>query len=156
MPEVKKPQIVWIAGALIVGYLLLGGSGGILPEKPAGPDLTAAFAQTSNTSQAAADARQFAALCASLADMMEYDGKRTEPRLLTGVQMDDLRRWAREYLQVGSSFGSRYPRLPELVGGYLDEKLGKSGGPVTPESRAAWVAAHRQLSLCGEYAAKAL
>lgn len=154
--EKKQPPVLLIGAALVGAYLVFGAQAGPSPIKPEGPDLTAAFSQTSSTAQATMDARQFAALCSSLADMMEYDGKRSEPRLLTGVQMDDLRRWSREYLQTGSSFGSRYPRLPELVGSYLDEKIGKSGGPVTPESRAAWVSAHRQLSLCGEYAAQSL
>ena len=152
----KLPSLPVVAVVLVVGYFLLNGAKGPLLPRPDGPDLTAAFSQSNSSSQASTDARQFAALCSSLADMMEYDGKRQEPRLLTGVQMDDLRRWSREYLQTGSSFGSRYPKLPELVGTYLDEQLGKSGGPLTPESRSKWVATHRQLSLCGEYAAQKL
>lgn len=94
---------------------------------------------------AAADASTMAALCAELADCIEYDGNHDQ-RLKTGVAFDDLRVAAREMRCKGESIGARQPQVRDAVHRFLDDAVGSSGGPVTPESRAAWVAALRDLS----------
>lgn len=94
---------------------------------------------------AAADAATMSALCGELADCIEYDGTH-EQRLKTGVAFDELRIAAREARCKGDSIGARQPHVREAVHKFLDDAVGASGGPVTPESRAAWVSALRDLS----------
>jgi hypothetical protein len=96
--------------------------------------------------RAAEDAALFSALLSELADCLEHDGKLAEPRLKTGVAFDDLRIAAREARMKGESLGARQPAVKQAVHTFLDQAVGTSGGPVTPESRRAWVAAYRDLS----------
>jgi hypothetical protein len=95
--------------------------------------------------RAASDAIIMSELCASLADCIEYDGKHDQ-RLKTGVAFDELRIAAREMRCKGESIGARQPQVRDAVHKFLDDSVGSSGGPVTPESRAAWVAALRDLA----------
>lgn len=94
---------------------------------------------------AAEDAATMSALCGELAECIEYDGMH-EQRLKTGVAFDDLRIAAREMRCQGESIGARQPAVRDAVHKFLDDAVGSSGGPVTPESRAAWVSALRDLS----------
>ena len=94
---------------------------------------------------AAEDASTMAALCGELAECIEYDGQHDQ-RLKTGVAFDDLRIAAREMRCKGESIGARQPQVRDAVHKFLDDAVGSSGGPVTPESRAAWVSALRDLS----------
>jgi hypothetical protein len=94
---------------------------------------------------AAEDASTMAALCGELAECIEYDGKHDQ-RLKTGVAFDELRIAAREMRCKGESIGARQPQVRDAVHKFLDDAVGSSGGPVTPESRAAWVSALRDLS----------
>jgi hypothetical protein len=95
---------------------------------------------------AADDAALLSALLDELADCIERDGTLTEPRLKTGVAFDDLRIAAREARMKGESLGARQPAVKAAVHTFLDQAVGTSGGPVTAESRRAWVAAYRDLS----------
>jgi hypothetical protein len=95
--------------------------------------------------RAASDAIIMSELCASLADCIEYDGHHDQ-RLKTGVAFDDLRIAAREMRCKGESIGARQPQVRDAVHKFLDDSVGSSGGPVTPESRAAWVSALRDLA----------
>jgi hypothetical protein len=128
------------------------------PDRPDGPDLYAVFSATGGGQQAHRDAVSFGVLCESLASIIEYDGQRgEESRLLSGVQLDDMRRWSREYYMRGESFGQRYPQLPEVVGSFLELKIGESsGGPVDDAVRGRWIAAHRSLARSALYAANRL
>ncbi len=94
---------------------------------------------------AAEDALTMSALCGELADCIEYDGSHDQ-RLKTGVAFDELRIAAREMRCRGESIGARQPQVRDAVHKFLDDAVGSSGGPVTPESRAAWVSALRDLS----------
>ena len=94
---------------------------------------------------AAEDAATMSALCGELASCIEYDGQHDQ-RLKTGVAFDELRIAAREMRCKGESIGARQPQVRDAVHKFLDDSVGSSGGPVTPESRAAWVAALRDLS----------
>ena len=94
---------------------------------------------------AAEDAATMSALCGELADCIEYDGSHDQ-RLKTGVAFDELRVAARELRCKGESIGARQPQVRDAVHKFLDDAVGSSGGPVTPESRAAWVEALRDLS----------
>jgi hypothetical protein len=94
---------------------------------------------------AAADAATLSALCDELASCIEWDGQHDQ-RLKTGVAFDELRIAAREMRCRGESIGARQPHAKEAIHKFLDDAVGSSGGPVTPESRAAWVSALRDLS----------
>jgi hypothetical protein len=94
---------------------------------------------------AASDAATFSALCDELASCIEYDGQHDQ-RLKTGVAFDELRIAAREMRCRGESIGARQPQVRDSVHKFLDDAVGSSGGPVTPESRAAWVSALRDLA----------
>jgi hypothetical protein len=94
---------------------------------------------------AAEDASTMSALCGELAECIDYDGKHDQ-RLKTGVAFDELRVAAREMRCRGESIGARQPAVRDAVHKFLDDAVGSSGGPVTPESRAAWVSALRDLS----------
>lgn len=94
---------------------------------------------------AAADAATVSALCDELAACIEWDGM-NEQRLKTGVAFDDLRIAAREARCKGDSIGARQPQVRDAIHKFLDDAVGSSGGPVTPESRAAWVVALRDLA----------
>jgi hypothetical protein len=95
--------------------------------------------------RASSDAATLSALCSELADCIEYDGSHDQ-RLKTGVAFDELRIAAREARCKGDSIGARQPHVRDAVHKFLDDAVGASGGPVTPESRAAWVSALRDLS----------
>ena len=95
--------------------------------------------------RAASDASVLSALCSELAECIEYDGQHDQ-RLKTGVAFDELRIAAREMRCRGESIGARQPHVREAVHKFLDDAVGSSGGPVTPESRAAWVSALLDLS----------
>lgn len=98
--------------------------------------------------RSADDAETVSALCGELADELELDGLRPEAEQLmrTGVAVDELRRRARELRCRGESLGTRNPQARDAIAAYLEDKVGTSGGPLTSESRAAWVAAFREIS----------
>ena len=102
---------------------------------------------------AGSDSSIMAELCGSLADCIDYDGTHDQ-RLKTGVAFDELRIAAREMRCRGESIGARQPQVRDAVHKFLDDAVGSSGGPVTPESRAAWVAALRDLSRAAADVAK--
>lgn len=104
-------------------------------------------------STAAEDAACISALCDELARILEADGKRDAPRLKTGVQFDELRIAARECRTRGQSIGDRQPKARDEIRHFLEESLGISGGPVTPEQRAKWVDAFFAISRAASRAA---
>lgn len=91
------------------------------------------------------DARIVQHLSGEIADCLELDGKAEKPRLSAGVHFDELRTAARAFRCRGESIGVRQPAVSQAVGKFLDEAVGNSGGPVTPEQRAKWVAAYREI-----------
>ncbi len=154
-----RPRANWIAWLIVIAWLMgyrgcyIGLDKHEEPPKDA-PDLVQAFSQSDDPQQARADAMTLAALCRSIADVIEYDGKLDEPRLRTGQQLDRLRRWTREYTLDGVSLGTRYPALPPAIKAYLDERLGTDAGPLTSQQRDKWVAAYRKIAEAAEYAAR--
>lgn len=101
-------------------------------------------------STAAEDAACIAALTDELARIIEWDGQATEkhpePWLKTGIHFDELRIAAREGRMRGQSIGERQPKVRDEIRHYLDEAVGISGGPVSPEQRAKWVDAFLTIS----------
>lgn len=94
---------------------------------------------------ASQDARIVEHLAGEIADVIEWDGKQEKPRLTAGVHFDDLRTQAREFRCRGERIGERQPDVNAAVHKYLDEQLGESGGPVTPEQRQKWVDCYREI-----------
>lgn len=156
----KRPAWLLVLVIVAAGYLAFRNSGGVIVDPvsppPGGPDLLSVFKQHDDPSHAAADARDLAVLCRAIAKQIEYDASRDVPRLTTGKQMDDLRRWAREYFLVGESLGVEYPKMRDTVKAYFDTQLGDSGGPISPEQRVKWVDTFKILAQSAEYAAAKL
>lgn len=100
------------------------------------------------------DAHVIAALCAELADVIEWDGKLDKPRLASGVAFDDLRIAAREARMRGVSIGERQPHVRDLIHAFLDGQVGTSGGAVDDEQRRAWVTAYREIARAASVAAR--
>ena len=115
------------------------------PPPPA-PDNPAAFSLRGKFTgpTAADDAAIVSSLCESLGDAIEWDGSH-DKRLKTGVAFDELRVFARELRMRGESIGDRQPQARDAISVFLDDAVGASGGPVTDESRAAWVNAFREI-----------
>ena len=116
---------------------------------PAGAiDLTTAFVGP----DAATDAATLAGMSDAIADMIEWDGTQAEPFFKTGKSLDQLRTRTRQFMCGGESLGQRHPKVGELVGAYLTDKLGEGGGEITPEQRDAWVAAYREIARSARHA----
>ncbi len=140
-----------IAAALAFAFAPSGESDSPAPTPaPGGPlDLRGLWVGGS----ASSDAATVGALCLELADEIEWDSMTgTPPRWSTGVAIDDLRRRSRELRCRGESIGDRQPKAADSIAAYLDAHVGSSGGPVSPEQRAAWISA---LRIIGEAACDA-
>jgi hypothetical protein len=103
---------------------------------------------------ASQDAATFGALCDELANVLDFDFAQAEPRIKTGVAIEDLRVAAREARLRGVSLGARQPYARDAVKAYLDQVAGTSGGPLTPEQQSAWVAAFRDVGRAANDAAR--
>ena len=103
---------------------------------------------------AARDAATVAAMCSELADEIEWDAGQPEPFIKTGVAFDELRIRTRLLRCQGVSLGTKHPLARDAIEAYLNAKAGMSGGPLTPESRARWVAAYRDVANAAEAAAR--
>jgi hypothetical protein len=121
----------------------------VQPDNPAAFSLRGVFVGPT----ASDDAATVSALCNALGDSIEYDGQH-DKRLRTGVAFDELRAFAREMKMHGDSIGDRQPRARDAIAKFLDAAVGSSGGPVTDESRAAWVAAFREIGRAAANVAK--
>lgn len=111
------------------------------PQPPGGFVLRGLFSGP----QAVADALAIGGLSEELACVIEWDGMLPAPRMTTGAAFDDLRVHAREYRMRGDSIGARQTRARDAIAAYMTDRLGTSGGPVSPESRAAWVSTLREI-----------
>jgi hypothetical protein len=137
-----------LAAALVLGCLFSWLTSGPATPTPAPqPDGGLSLRGMFIGPEAAADAARLAALCDELAECIQADGIREGgPRLKSGVAFDDLRVAAREARLRGVSIGARQPHARKAIHDYLDQAVGTSGGPVSPEQRSKWVAAYRELS----------
>lgn len=127
-----------------------------VPDSRPAVDLVSVFAKNNDRTEASCDAETFGAIVTSVAAVLDYDAKLAEPRVQTGVQIDDLRRWVRDYATGGKSFKEKYPDLGDAVKKFLDAQAGDSGGLLDDAKRAKWISALRALGSSAEYAAKSL
>ena len=100
--------------------------------------------------QAAEDAAAFAGLCRGLADALEADGSRPQPRITTGVQIEDVKVAAAEGRFLPRRLTQEQPHAVAAAGKYLDEVAGTSGGPLDAAARGRWVEAYRALATAAE------
>jgi hypothetical protein len=70
------------------------------------------------------------------------------------VAFDELRVRTRLLLCKGESLGDKHPRAREAIESFLNAAAGTSGGPLTPEQRAKWVAAYQEVARAAEAAAR--
>ena len=101
---------------------------------------------------ASRDAALVAALCDELANEVEWDAQQVEPLIRTGVAFDELRIRSRLLLCRGESLGDKHPLARDAIEGYLNAAAGTAGGPLTPEAKARWVAAYREVARAAEAA----
>lgn len=148
-PRIAAGVVLLVLG--ILASLTGGGSPGPTPAPvPGSLSMKGRFIGPT----ASADASTIAALLDELADCIEADGMLEQPRLKSGVALDDLRVAARESRCRGESIGQRQPHVREIIHKYLDGAVGSSGGPIGPEQRQAWVAAFRELGRAAADAAR--
>lgn len=103
---------------------------------------------------AAEDAAVLSTLADELANEIEWDGLQDHPFLRTGVDFDTLRTRAREIRCKGESLGEKHPKVRTAVATYLDQKIGNSGGPISPADRAKWVVAYRDIAKAAAHASR--
>jgi hypothetical protein len=99
---------------------------------------------------AAEDAAAVAGLCRGIADALEADGSRQQPRITSGVQVEDVRVAAAEGRFLPRRLTQEQPHAVAAAGKFLDEVAGTSGGPLDAAARAKWVQAYRQLATAAE------
>jgi hypothetical protein len=99
---------------------------------------------------AAEDAAAVAGLCRGIADALEADGSRQQPRIISGVQVEDVRVAAAEGRFLPRRLTQEQPHAVAAAGKFLDEVAGTSGGPLDAAARARWVQAYRQLATAAE------
>jgi hypothetical protein len=147
-----------VFGLLIVGAVLVGSQyvnfGGTL-LKPEGPDMVTAFKKDANRSgvEAQKDAKQFGSLCNSLHDALASDWEQGTSHIKTGTEVDNLRIIARQVRTGGKSWLEHYPNLREVLSSHFEKHVGKSGGPLTDESKKGWLKAFKECADCSDYAA---
>jgi hypothetical protein len=139
-------QTIAIALLAAAGVAWLASQPGTVPD--AAPDSPIRLEWVGPT--AAADRATMGWLCAGLADALEHDGSRSEPKIRSGAQLEELRVTARDGRMRGESIGERQPAARQAIGDYLDREAGKSGGPLDADGRQRWVAAFRGVAAaCG-------
>ena len=120
------------------------------PMPAEGLDLRGKFAGM----DAARDAAIVAAMCRELAEEIAWDGGQAEPLIKTGVAFDELRIRMRLLMCRGESLGAKHPAARDAIERFLNDQAGTSGGPLTPEARAKWSSAYREVARAAEAATR--
>jgi len=145
----RREKII-IAAALLSGAMLAAyveyGPRNSTPEPSGGFSLRGKWIGPA----AAEDAAAFAGLCRGLADALESDGSRPQPRIITGVQIEDVKVAAAEGRFLPRRLTQEQPHAVAAAGKYLDEVAGTSGGPLDAAARGRWVEAYRALATAAE------
>lgn len=94
---------------------------------------------------ASEDAATLGNMLLELADELEWDGSQGEPFFVTGSQIDQLRKRARILRCRGESIGDRQTVARDKIASYLEAHVGTDGGQLTPQTRALWVSAFRDV-----------
>jgi hypothetical protein len=142
----KYIAVAALAGAAVIAAYVEYGSRNSTPEPSGGFSLRGKWIGAS----AADDAAAFAGLCRGLADALEADGSRPQPRITTGVQIEDVKVAAAEGRFLPRRLTQEQPHAVAAAGKYLDDVAGTSGGPLDAAARATWVKAYRELATAAE------
>jgi hypothetical protein len=150
--------ILLVCGLLIFARMVATPAGPVVPEsQPAetelGKRVLASFSVNPPRAESVGEAMWLAGVFYKSAECLEYECSSPDAWLKTGRDWDQYRISLIRSVTKGKRYGDMYPDLPAVVGKYLDEKSGKSGGPMTPEIVAARVSAVRELGNACEYAA---
>lgn len=140
----KHVAVAALLVAAAISFIPLRSSNPVPSPAPIPPDAFS-LRGTFTGETASQDALTISEMCAALADCIEYDGN-NEKRLKSGAAFDDLRIAAREMRCKGESIGARQPQARDAIHKFLDDSVGSSGGPVTEQDRAEWVAAFRDIA----------
>jgi hypothetical protein len=142
----KYLAVAALAGAAVLAAYVEHGPRNSTPAPSGGFSLRGKWIGAS----AADDAAAFAGLCRGLADALEADGSRPQPRITTGVQIEDVKVAAAEGRFLPRRLTQEQPHAVAAAGKYLDEVAGTSGGPLDAAARAKWVEAYRELATAAE------
>lgn len=153
LPAVELRHVIGAALVLTLAWMWAGGTHQAEPTPPPSASLVLR-GKFSATPTAASDAAKLSALFAELADEVEWDAAQPDPLIKSGVAFDDLRVRAFDLRLRGESIGQRHPRVREAIKDYLDRTAGTSGRPLTPEQRATWIAAYREVARAAEEATR--
>lgn len=143
------PLIVVVGLFVAIGFAQRSGSA---PAKPTGPDLSKVF---DGSWQARHDARVLATMCRSLHNMLKLDWESEKPLIKSGAEVDNLRVITRRVRMTGKSYLETYPDLKGVLEAHFEAHVGKSGGPLTAETKAGWLKAYSELADACDYAAGA-
>lgn len=153
LPAVELRHVIGAALVAALAWMWASGTNQAEPSPP--PSATLVLrGKFSATPMAAADAAKLAALFGELADEVEWDASQPDPLIRSGVAFDDLRVRAFDLRLRGESIGQRHPRVREAIKDYLDRTAGTSGRPLTPEQRATWISAYREVARAAEEATR--
>lgn len=139
-----------IAGAILAAVVEFAPRRALPPPVDGGLSLRGKFIGP----QAAEDAAAFAGICRGVAEALSADGTRPQPRISTGVQLEDLRVAAAEGRFWPRSLSREQPHATAAAGRYLDEVAGTSGGPLDETARMRWVKALAALAGAAEEAVR--
>lgn len=142
----NRQKIAILAGLLLVAALAAAAEFAPRSVAPPAPDGSLSLRGKWIGPRAAEDAAGFYGLCEGLADALEVDGARQQPRITTGVQLEDVRIAVAEGRFLPRQLTREQPHAVAVAGRLLDERVGTSGGPLDTASRAQWVKALRELA----------
>jgi hypothetical protein len=147
-PAVQFRHVIAAGMVALALLLLLGGRGSRTPTPaPTPPDSPISLdGLWAAHPEAAADTARVEALFDEIASDVEWDADQAEPDITTGIAFDELRTRAFDMRLKGDSIGDRHPRVRAEIKRYLDSAAGTSGGPLTPEEKAKWIAAFRTVA----------
>lgn len=156
MASQDKPIWPLVIYGMLVVYILFNSYRPIPDSKPS-IDLVTVFQDSPNSREARQDAARFADLCEALSEQLAYDGTLTPPRILTGVQVDDLRRWSREYVLRGESLSRKYPKMGGVMEEYMIKMVGEKDLPMDTlidgvPLRQKWVDSFKEIAKSARYA----
>jgi hypothetical protein len=145
-----------VALSLVVLALALAPSWGTPEDNPSPDPVPGPFSLRGDFKgpTASEDACLVGCLLQELADEISWDGSQEKPDYKTGFQIDELRKIARRMRCRGESIGDRQPSARDKIASYLESHIGTDGGDLTPESRALWVSAFRDVGRAACDAAK--
>lgn len=145
-PAIERKHLA-AAGLLAAAAVVWARSGPSAPTPaPPAPDAAINLGGMFVGADAAADAASVSAHFDELAAELEWDGMQAEQLYRTGIAWDELRTRAKALRWKGVSLGEKHPRARKAIHDFLDRTAGTAGGPMSPEQRAAWVAAYREIA----------